>query len=333
MSKICCFTCKAKTVLKCCSKCEAVHYCSKSCQKEDWKEHKQICQFLNVGDGAMQVQTDENLVGFEKSEEVFQDNDRRLHEDGKRFFKLFTESTLNGGKAAAREMKKIAARQSQRIQKLLLFHSISLLMSTDSKKLRWPNCPLRIMLQFVDANVRRGDSPEELARGFTPLHFLSLQASPNDHSFHQNQVILGQQLFRHGANANLGLSINGVMPLHLACNSNNVTNLGFIQLLLEKGANPNAHDVHEMTPVMATLPMAPGAAKFLLEWSTPPTTDIDTHITARSGVNLLGLVRLTIENLSDQDTLHDNSDQQIKHTFLLQQWREIEKMLVERGSH
>jgi hypothetical protein len=28
------------------------------CQREDWKKHKQICKFLNVGNGAMQVRTD-----------------------------------------------------------------------------------------------------------------------------------------------------------------------------------------------------------------------------------------------------------------------------------
>jgi hypothetical protein len=26
--------------------------------EEDWKKHKQICKFLNVGNGAMQVRTD-----------------------------------------------------------------------------------------------------------------------------------------------------------------------------------------------------------------------------------------------------------------------------------
>ena len=59
-----CFTCNVRTVLKCCIKCQAVQYCSKSCQKQDWKQHKQICQFLNAGDGAMQVQTDEHVDGY-----------------------------------------------------------------------------------------------------------------------------------------------------------------------------------------------------------------------------------------------------------------------------
>jgi hypothetical protein len=76
---------------------------------------------------------------------------------------------------------------------------------------------------------------------------------------------------------------------------------------------------------MCTILFAPGAAKFLLEWSTPPTTDIDIH-------TALGLVRSTIESISDHAELHGCPDLQAKHDFLLQQRREIEKMQVERGS-
>jgi hypothetical protein len=332
MSKSC-FTCKAHTVLECCSKCQAVQYCSKSCQKADWKQHKQICQFLNVGDGVMQVRTDVHVNAHANVEEIFQGTERTFDEDRKRFFKLFTESTHEGSRAAAQEMKKIAARQTKRDQKVMFFHSLALLMRTDSKKLRWPNSPLRIMLLFVNANVRWKNSPAELAEGPTPLHHLSYQADSRNHSFYKNKVILGQQLIRHGANANLDAFRIGSTPLHIACHSNEVTNLDFIQLLLEKSASPNVQDNSGMTPVMSAVPMAPGAAKFLLEWSTPPTTDIDIHITSRTGVTLSDLVHSTIQDFSDQDALPDNPEQRAKRAFLLQQWREIEQMLVERGSH
>jgi hypothetical protein len=332
MSKSC-FTCKVHTVLDCCSNCQAVQYCSNSCQKADWKQHKEICQFLNVGDGAMQVRTDKHVDGYAKLEETFQGAERSFDEDDKRFFKLFTESTHEESLAAAQEMKKIAARHTKLNQKAILFHSLNLLMRTDSKELRWPNSPLRIMLQFVDTNARwanaeEEDSREEMVRGPTPLHQLSCQADPQGRSFHKNQVILGQQLFRHGANANL--RIEGLTPLHLACHSDAVTNLDFIQLLLEKGASPNVRDNQGMTPLMSAVPMAPGTAKFLLEWSTPPTTDI--HITNRAGLTLFDLVHSTIENFSAQAELHDNAER-VKRAFLLEQWREIEQMLVERGSH
>jgi hypothetical protein len=97
--------------------------------------------------------------------------------------------------------------------------------------------------------------------------------------------------------------------LHFACHSAFVTNLDFIQLLLEKDANPNIQDINGMTPVMSTIEMAPGAAKFLLEWPTSPTTDIDIHITNRAGVKLLGLVHSAIKDLSDQAALPDSPDQ------------------------
>jgi hypothetical protein len=194
------------------------------------------------------------------------------------------------------------------------------------------------MLLFVDANVRLAtaeeDSREELATGPTPLHHLSCQADHKDHAFHKNQVILGQQLLRHGANVNLDMPPpDGRTPLHLACHSGVVTNLDFIQLLLEKGANPNVQDNNRKTPVMSAVPGAPGAAKFLLEWSTPPTTDIDIHITNRLGVTMWDTVHFAIGDFALQDELPDNPDQRVKDAFLKQQWREIEQMLVERGAH
>jgi hypothetical protein len=334
MSKSCCFTCKAHTVVKCCSKCQAVYYCSKSCQKEDWKQHKQICQFLNVGDGAVQFQIDDHMVRYAHSQDFFETSERRFDkdEDGKRFFKLFTASTLDGSQAAAREMKKIAARQTKSSQKAMLFHSLSILMRTDPKKLPWPNSPLRIMLEFVDANVRREDSGQELATGPTPLHHLTYEANPKDHTFHRNQVILGRQLFRHGANANLDAYKAGLTPLHQACHSISVTNLDFIQLLLERGANPNAQDVDGMTPVMSAIPMAPGAAKFLLEWSPTPPSTTDIHIPERTRVTSLGWIHSAMEIFSNRAASHDDPHERVMANFVLQQWREIETMLVEMGS-
>jgi hypothetical protein len=55
--------------------------------------HKQICQFLNVGDGAVQVRTHEHIEHFEKLEELFQSAERNIGENEKRFFKLLRPST------------------------------------------------------------------------------------------------------------------------------------------------------------------------------------------------------------------------------------------------
>jgi hypothetical protein len=172
------------------AKPSSVQYCPKSCQKQDWKQHKQICQFLNVGDGAAQVRSDEHVDGYVALEKNFKIAERSHDEDMKRFFKLFTESTHERSRDAAPEMQMIAARQNQRNQILMLLHSLGLLMRTDSKKLRWPNNPLRIMLHFVDANVRYGTEEDDplggLTKGIIPLRHLPY------HSFHKNQVTLGQ---------------------------------------------------------------------------------------------------------------------------------------------
>jgi ankyrin repeat protein len=105
-----------------------------------------------------------------------------------------------------------------------------------------------------------------------------------------------------------------------------VTNLDFVELLLKEGADLNSQDHLGTTPLLWTYPYAPGAAKFLLNW---PATD--ANIITQSGDSFLTKVRLTITHFSDKVALTDNPEQ-VQHQFLLQQWREIEKMLVERGA-
>jgi hypothetical protein len=151
-------------------------------------------------------------------------------------------------------------------------------------------------------------------------------ADPFDYFIHENQLILAKQLIEHGANVN-ALSIpQDETPLHRACYTGNVTNLDFIELLLEEGADPNAQDQQGVIPLMCTTKFAPGAAKFLLNW---PTTD--ANITTRSGASFLARVRSLITEFYDAIARPDNLEK-VKHQFMLQQWLTIEVMLVERGS-
>jgi hypothetical protein len=53
------------------------------------------------------------------------------------------------------------------------------------------------------------------------------------------------------------------------------------------------------------------------------------NIIDRSGFSFLAKVRGAVEYLSDQVALPDNPDR-VKDQFMLQQWREIEEMLVGR---
>ncbi len=79
---------------------------------------------------------------------------------------------------------------------------------------------------------------------------------------------------------------------------------------------------------MCTTPAAPGAAKFLMNW---PATNVNITAGPGVGVSFLDLVRLAITDISEEMPRPVNSEQ-IPRQFLLQQWREIEEMLVERGS-
>jgi hypothetical protein len=327
-----CIICSAEASpdlqLQYCSVCQSALYCSRTCQRKDWKkQHKKICKFLNVGHGDMQVRDEIHTINSNHLKKGFETVDSLFDEDDKRFFKLFQESTEEGSRAAALEMKDIAKWQlTHKSQKAFLFHSLHYLIRSDSKKLSWSNSPLLVLLQFLDPNVMTGDEDAPLdATSATLLHYLNNFADPFDYSTHENQLILAKQLIEHGANVSATASPNGETPLHKACFAGNVTNLDFVELLLKEGADPNAQDHLGNTPLMYTIPDAPGAAKFLLNW---PTTY--ANIIMRSGESFLDRVRLTVTAFSHEISMNDSSDQ-FKNEFLLQQWRDIEMMMVERG--
>jgi hypothetical protein len=325
-----CIVCSAvaatRLQIRYCDACQSAMYCSRACQRKDWKtQHKKICKFLNVGHGDMQVRTDVHISRQIVFKETFERGIHNLSDGMKRFFTLFEESTFEGSRAAAQKMKKYAKRQTKQSQEFLFVcSSLSFLVrSSNSERLSWPNSPLLVMLQVVDPNVLLGD---ELTR-ITMLCLLADLADPFDYSTHVNQLILAKQLIEHGANVNAVSNPTGDTPLHNACSSSHVvTNLDFVEHLLEAGADPNARDHTGRTPLMYTMPNAPGAAKFLMNW---PTTD--ANITNGSGESFQSAVRRTLEYFFDKVALPDNPEQ-VQHNFLLQQWRDIEEMLVERGA-
>jgi hypothetical protein len=206
-----CIVCNAEASpdlqLQYCGVCQSALYCSKACQKEDWKkEHKQICKFLNVGHGDMQVRTEAHTNLSVAFKQGFERTERSLVEGDKRFFKLFQYSTFEGSQTAAQKMKKYAKRQSKHNQEFLLFHSLYLLdHRSDSEMLLWPNSPLLVMLHFVDPNVLIGDEHTAVQAGGnigTPLHHLANLVDPFAYSTDENQLILAKQLIEHGANVN-----------------------------------------------------------------------------------------------------------------------------------
>jgi hypothetical protein len=327
---ICSAVASPDILLQYCAQCQSALYCSKACQRIDWrqKQHRQICKLLNVGHGDMQVRHQVHTSQSIRNKEAFEGGERSLDEDGKRFFQLFTESTFEGSRTAALEMKKIAKRQTKHNQKSLLFHSLHFLARSNSKMHLWPNSPLLVMLQLVDPNVLSECVQLPLRAGatrFTPLRVLTDLADAFDYCTHENQLILAKQLIDHGANVNAATKPLGETPLHKACSYDTVTNLDFVELLLEAGADPNAQHHRGHTPLMSALKLSPGAAKFLLNW---PTTDINI---TRSGSTFLFMVRWTVKYFADEITLPDDPEL-VQNQFRLQQWRSIEEMLVERGA-
>jgi hypothetical protein len=289
----------------------------------DWKEqqHKQICKLLNVGHGDMQVLNGIHESRLIKLKGVFERDKHNLDEGMKRFFNRFEESTFEGSQAAAKKMKKYAKRQIKEVQNFLLYHSLySLIRSSNSEMLSWPNSPFLVMLHFVDPNVLLAHEQSS----FTPLHHLADLANPSEYSTHVNQLILAKQLIEHGANVNAEENQQGMTPLHKACSWYNVTNLDFVECLLEEGADPNARDYCGRTPLMCTTKLAPGAARFLLNW---PTTYV--NILFRSGESFLARVRFTITTFSDEQVARPDNPDKVQDQFLLRQWRNIEDMLVE----
>jgi hypothetical protein len=318
-----CIVCRAEASsdvqLQYCDVCQSAMYCSRACQRIDWKkQHKKICKLLNVGHGDMQIRTEEHTSRQIVMKESFEKGERSVDEDKKRFFILFTESTFEGSLAATREMKKIAKRQNKHNQIFLLLHGLGVLVQSDSDMLSWPNSPLLVMLQVFDTSVLLGEEGMRVI----PLNELTDLADPSEYSTQVNQLILAKQLVEHGANVNAVSIPQGLTPLHRACSSSFVTNLDFVGFLLEAGADPNAQDHEGATPLMYTAPDAPGAAKFLLNW---PTTDV--NITNRSGHSFHDAVCRTLEYFSDKVALPDNPEM-VQHQFAIQQWREIEEMLV-----
>jgi hypothetical protein len=164
-----------------CAQCKSALYCSTTCQRKDWgKEHRQLCRHLNVGHGDMQVPTEDHLSRSKIMKETLEKGDRSLDEDMKRFFKLYTESTFEGSRAVAREMKKIAKRQIKHNQKILFYYGVGVLGQSDSKMLSWPNSPLLVMLHFFDPSEQSGDEEMQAA----PFHFLADLADPFECSTH-----------------------------------------------------------------------------------------------------------------------------------------------------
>jgi hypothetical protein len=136
----CCIICRAKASpdvqLQYCAVCQSALYCSKDCQGKDWRKHKKICKLLNVGHGDMQVRSIDHTRKSLRLKKAFETQERSLNEGTKRFFILFDESTFERSQAAARNMRKIAERQTRNNQRFMLLYSYSFLFTPTRRSFR-----------------------------------------------------------------------------------------------------------------------------------------------------------------------------------------------------
>jgi hypothetical protein len=124
------------------------------------------------------------------------------------------------------------------------YHSLLFLTRSNSKMLSWPNnSPLLVLLQFVDFNVLSGDKDAELREGGTDYSAPSLGSiltDPIDYATRVKPAYPTQ-------------TANAVAARRNACTrhaSGNVTNLDFVELLLEEGTDPNYQDRGGRTQLM-----------------------------------------------------------------------------------
>jgi hypothetical protein len=313
-----------------CSACRSVSYCSRACQKADWKAHKVICKELNVGD-AKQIVCSDHRSNAEKAKELPKRALAECDPRARRFFDLFLETQGDTDHTdTVRKMKQILHKESRFNRQAILFRSLTILSQLPSEMLKLPTSPLKVALQFVDASVMSCPGPNmDDGRGSTPLHCLAKLNNPSKEDTLENQCILAEQLIEAGAtvNARAQRCLYKMTPLHGACNSGSCTNLDYIQLLLDHGANPNAKDSDGETPLHMTTGNAPGAAKFLLTYSDKT----DPDILRNDGRSFLAMVRSSIAECTYKARLPNNLHPEIMF-FQVKQWEEVEKLLVERGA-
>jgi hypothetical protein len=313
-----------------CNSCRSVSYCSRECQKADWKTHKNICKKLNVDDAKQAGHADHQ----HNAEEAKEQSKLALSECGpraRRFFDLFFESKGDTDHTdIVRKMKKILREKSRFNRQAILFRSLSILSQLPSEMLKLPTSPLKVALQFVDASVMSSPGPNlDDGRGYTPLHYLAQLSKPSKEHAVENQIILAKQLIEAGAdvNARAQRGWKKITPLHTACGSGSCTNLDYIQLLLDHGANPNEKDSEGATPLHGTMMFAPGVAKFLLTYSNKT----DPDIVVNDGRSFLAIIRSGIAEGNYHVKLPRNPRSK-KQLFRVKQWEEVEKLLVERGA-
>eukprot|EP00545_Synedropsis_sp_CCMP1620_P003144 CAMPEP_0119006428 /NCGR_PEP_ID=MMETSP1176-20130426/2286_1 /TAXON_ID=265551 /ORGANISM="Synedropsis recta cf, Strain CCMP1620" /LENGTH=264 /DNA_ID=CAMNT_0006958337 /DNA_START=134 /DNA_END=928 /DNA_ORIENTATION=- len=253
-----------------------------------------------------------------------------------RVFRLFENKSNKPDEVVIREIKKTLFREVKQDRRVAMFMMLHVLLRSPKHVVEKITSPLRILLQhkIVDPNALTSPPPphKDAEQGSTALHCLAEAAMDLENM--ENQVLLGQQLLDAGAdvNARAGKALYCHTPLHVACMSSYTTNLDFIKLLLDNGADPNAQSTLGETPLMYTMNAAPGACKFVVEYKGKGQIKPDLNIRNKKGETILSKVKKGIDGMVQFNLLIAPKDRMAATKLLVQQLEELQGILLERNA-
>lgn len=262
----------------------------------------------------------------------------------RKIWSIFLNKANKSEAAVIREMKKIYANVSrpERIEFVLVL--LQKLVCSPKKMIQKITSPLLVLLDddhLCDPNAVSSDA----SGNYTALLYLP-ECNAGDVTSMENQVVLAQQLVEAGARVNKRAGgKERLYPLHRACDSKRITNLDYIQFLLDHGADPNVQNSLGETPLMMSMSMACVAANFVVEYfdenSELGNTGNNTHILqwnlrTKKGGSLMGLVRASVDFVQqlvdNEDNVKNDNEEEHYLTETLQQLVDFECLLEEHDA-
>jgi hypothetical protein len=141
-----------------CADPPCLYCCSKTCQKKDWKQrHKHICEFLNAGDGALQIQHKDHAEQRTKLDSMIAMVKGSRDPFDLLLWQLFEDSSTPGeSEDAARKMKVVVALHSDYDKRAMMMSSLSILIRADPKMLLQANSPLLVFASVRESQHQVG---------------------------------------------------------------------------------------------------------------------------------------------------------------------------------
>jgi len=215
-----------------------------------------------------------------------------------------------------------------------VFRMVKIMVRLETWRIEKPTSPLLILFDLGLAHPS----------GTSQYHFLitlSQQSSPSKRLYNRNQVVLAKQFITHGADVNRKRGVHMDTPLDSSCYCFQPTNLEFIKLLLENGADRN-HQCAGGTALMMSIPNAPSAAKLLITYEDKNCPPIDVNVTANWGCNALNYVQFYIEkNIQYRDEVMHTGERAVGSSHhwttvepfnqLIDQLQEVNDLLIAKG--